>query len=153
MAKASAKHRLVQNRQRLQVLLVCIAVADLLYLLRVARRWFPFWEVLLMALNNLALWLVYHNLRQAAAPEYDAASGALLHAGHDLRTPGLLEYAQDVVYVGSAAQALATFWPWFWLLYAAVPLYASVQLWRYVLRLRREASGRRSGREVRRAVH
>lgn len=134
MARASAKNRLRQNKQRLRVLQLLLLGVNAAYLARLAIKRFPPVDTVLVVLNNAVMYIAYATLSSAATPNYDVTSGELVDAGADLSSAGVLEYCNDLVYVCGATQLLASVSQWFWLLALVVPAFAGYKAWRHVIR-------------------
>ncbi|KAJ9529029.1 hypothetical protein QJQ45_007105 [Haematococcus lacustris] len=112
MAGQGAKKRIEENKRRLRLLIIWLAVG------------------LAAQVLNLA------SISALAAPVYDPSSGELLDGGADLDMKGFCGYYHDVLYITVIVQVLSAVSPWFWYLYLVVPGYAGYKAaqfgWPYV---------------------
>lgn len=125
MANSGAKKVMRANQQRLKMLLLAIGIANVLFLVvRVfilRRAMTPFIKVCWGVLGVL-YGAPFYMLWIAARPQY-GDDGNLIHGGHDISKPGLMEYAHDVIYIALVTQVGLIFSRWFVFLFLIVPLY------------------------------
>jgi len=133
MAGASAKKIAAQNEGYIKNLRLSFAIVSILSLaIRIflrrldvtsVKQWigvsFPF-------IPSVAL---YRYLVRLGTPVRDG-SGTLLNPGSDLNQSGITEWCFDILYLTWICQVgSAIFGKWFWLLYLAIPGFASYKLW------------------------
>lgn len=117
MANSAAKKIHRSNQRRLRLLFGSTTGVTLFHGLVLAFVFGdPFPSKNLYRVMNMIFCTIYGVslmfLWSSARAQWDPSTGALLHAGHDLSAPGLLEYIHDIVYVTLFTHALFTFTRW-----------------------------------------
>eukprot|EP00241_Pyramimonas_parkeae_P020146 CAMPEP_0114285490 /NCGR_PEP_ID=MMETSP0059-20121206/5213_1 /TAXON_ID=36894 /ORGANISM="Pyramimonas parkeae, Strain CCMP726" /LENGTH=179 /DNA_ID=CAMNT_0001406389 /DNA_START=55 /DNA_END=594 /DNA_ORIENTATION=+ len=131
MAKAGAKKRLEENKTHLRRLLIAILIGiaayviGRLYIFRSAATW---WNYMVLTAVILVQFVCYGSLASCARPTYDE-KGDLSDGGMDLFQSGMMSYTHDVIYISILLQFLGIAYDWIWLIFLAVPVMISYQLW------------------------
>jgi hypothetical protein len=133
MAGAGAKKRAEENKQRLKTLQLVILVTTAVYAgirlgaFRSTAQWYH-WAGLILTLgvHGVSYWII----AAVGKPVYQ--NGELIDGGGDLSKSVAASYSHDVLYVSSMVQLLAAFTNWGWLLYLAIPGYATYKLFEKV---------------------
>ncbi|KAL6756684.1 hypothetical protein V8C86DRAFT_49570 [Haematococcus lacustris] len=136
MAGQGAKKRIEENKRRLRLLIIWLAVGLAAQVLNLAVRGFQTWRFIGVLATMSVGAFTYQSISALAAPVYDPSSGELLDGGADLDMKGFCGYYHDVLYITVIVQVLSAVSPWFWYLYLVVPGYAGYKAaqfgWPYV---------------------
>ncbi len=110
MAGQAAKKRLEENRRRLNLLRVLVAVGFVSQAVQLFRAGRPGLARLAgTALTTGATAMCFATIAKIAAPVYDAR-GELLDGGGDLNRGGINGYAHDILYVTAFVQVRSSSW-------------------------------------------
>jgi len=71
-------------------------------------------------------------LKGALSPVY-SQNGQIVDSGADLSSGGALEYLQDLVYLSLFALTVGSFTDWAWIVFASIPIFAGVMMWKYII--------------------
>lgn len=132
MARQAEKQLANTNAVKIQNMRkAAIAVNVLFILIRLVwyygttskKTWFMY------IVTNIAATLIQLQLENIGMPRF-AEDGQLISAGEDLGQKGLTEYLFDIVYMTWIVYTLvAVITDYAWLMYLAIPVYATVKAW------------------------
>lgn len=107
MAGQGAKKRIEENKRRLRLLIIWLAVGLAAQVLNLAVRGFQTWRFIGLLATVSVNAFTYQSISALAAPVYDPSSGELLDGGADLDMKGFCGYYHDVLYITVIVQVSA----------------------------------------------
>lgn len=125
MANSSAKKVIKANAARLNRLRITILLANIAYFLVrfvLLRSTFDSFYLTAWILLSVVTALAFYFLSNAARPRY-FDDGSLMDGGEDISSPGVLEYAHDLIYLAVLVQFGLLLTKWALLILAIVPIY------------------------------
>lgn len=128
MANSAAKKVVKSNRRRLKNVIAAVAITNAIFFLiryllfksTFTRSHSISW-VILIILYALPLTL----LITSARPQYAEDGTTLIHGGHDISKPGLLEYAHDTIYITIVTHVCLMFTRWALLIFVFALAYVA----------------------------
>ncbi|KAM0846187.1 hypothetical protein ACQ4PT_053355 [Festuca glaucescens] len=132
MANQGAKKIVEKNKQRMDLLWRIILGSNIFYIVvRMAimyssftwKHWFG------LVVTSAAYFLSYKQLASMTKPEYsESGEKELLSAGYDMRTGGISEYLEDVIYITVFVQLASIISGKFWWTYLVIPAFGGYKI-------------------------